>query len=446
MDAIARAAVKPRKTEGQSQSLATILTLVRSGEAATRHDLETVTGLGRAVVVDRLATLSELGLIEEGELGVAQGGRAPRLVRFRATAGLVLVAFLDRTTLGVGAADLSGRLRIEHYEAADLSVGPERILERLGTLFDWVLEQRGDGAEVWGIGLAVPGPVEMTGGAAGEPSVPHVPRWKGYPVVDHLTARHGAPVWVRSNVEAMALGELKAGASARDMVFMKLGQGITVGLISNGRLHRGASGGAGQIGHVATGIESATLCSCGRTDCLEVVCGAAAIAREGTAGGRDGRSRLLGEILERGGEVTASDVGLAAQQGDPFSVELIQRCGRIIGTALATLANLFNPALIVIGGAGAQADSLLAAIRETVYRQSHPLVTRDLRIVRSQMGNSGGMIGAAAQVVDDLFAIPALEGWVALGSAMRRPEVEGLVARARLAMRGEERPRPPLAR
>ena len=101
---------RPRTSETAAPSLVAILNLIRSERATTRQALERESELGRAVVADRLQLLSDLGLVDESELGLATGGRAPRLVRFSARRGLVLVATLDQTAIGVGVSDLSGNL------------------------------------------------------------------------------------------------------------------------------------------------------------------------------------------------------------------------------------------------------------------------------------------------------------------------------------------------
>lgn len=436
-----------RRSESERQSLSAILNLVRLGLANTRQEIEKQLSLGRAVVADRLATLNKLGLIDESELGPATGGRAPRLVRFRADAGLVLVAFLDQSTLGVGIADLSGRLLVEHHEAADVSVGPAATLKRLATLFDWVLDQHQNQRAVWGIGIAVPGPVEATKGEPlAWPTLHFLPNWDAYPVVENLVARHEVPVWLRSNVQMMTLGEMRAGRGIgeENFLFVKFGKSISAGLISGGRFHRGAQGGAGLIGHISTGEESTVVCRCGNTGCLEAVAGEEAIVREALRAAKDGRSRYLADALDANGDITAADVGLAAQLGDAFSAELLARCGRLIGTTLASLTNSFNPSLIVLSGGIPHADDiLLATIREAVYRHSHPLATRDLRIVRSQMGNSAGLVGSAIVVVEDLFSKASLERWIAHGSPVRDPEFAELVTRARTTADQAQPPAPP---
>ena len=127
-------------------------------------------------------------------------------------------------------------------------------------------------------------------------------------------------------------------------------------------------------------------------------------------------------MLERNGEINAADVSHGAQLGEAFCAEILARCGRLVGQCLAPLVNLLNPAVVVLGGAVAQSgDILLAAVREAIYRQSHPLVTRDLRIVRSQMGDSAGLVGAAEIVCDEIFAPASMQEWIAHGSPRRYP-------------------------
>lgn len=436
-----------RRPAAERHTLATILELVRSGAAATRQELERRSGLGRAIVADRLTTLIDNGLLKEGHLGPASGGRAPRLVEFRSRAGLILVGMIDRSTMGVAAADLSGQLMMEHHEALDLSDGPPASLKRLQALFDWMLEQAQ--LDVWGIGVAVPGPVEpATPLPDFAPPAPHVlPTWDRYHFIESLVARFNAPVFMRSNVQMMTLGESRAGSGVGvdNILFVKIGRSISAGLITGGRFHLGAQGAAGLIGHMATDSDSTVVCRCGNTGCLEVVAGEDAIIREAVGAATDGRSRLLADALAANGSITANDVANAAQLGDAFCTDLLASRGRLVGATLAGLANALNPSLIVLSGAIVQSDDIfLAAIREAVYRRSHPLITRDLRIVRSQMGYSSGLMGAAIAVVEELFEPSFLVSWVGDGSPLSAPEVKGAIESARRRIsNGPDRPQPP---
>ena len=138
----------------------------------------------------------------------------------------------------------------------------------------------------------------------------------------------------------------------------------------------------------------------------------------------EGRSQRLGTALEQRGSVTAEDVARAASAGDPVAVALLGSAGRRIGSVLASVVNFFNPSLIVIGGGVANSpDQLLAAIRETVYRRSLPLATRDLLIQRSSLGGLAGVIGASSMVVDQLFSRDAIGRWIEAGEPSGSPEV-----------------------
>ncbi len=424
-----------RRIDAEQQSLAVILNLIRTEEANTRLEIERVSGLGRAIVADRLATLTELGIVDEGELGPPNGGRAPRNARFRDQAGLFLVTVLGQSTIGIAISDLSGRLLVEHHEATEPNAGADPIIKRLKTLFDWALEQHRQGRDIWGIGIAVSGPVKPSAGQPfTSPSLPFMPSWEEVPFVEQLVAHFEAPVWVRSNTQMMTLGELRVGGgvNARDMIFVDLGREISAGIVCDGQLYRGAGGGAGMIGHIATGEGANAICKCGNTGCLEAIASSDAIVRAALQAVQNEQSPYLAELLSTNGELTAVDVGTAAIMGDAFCADLLARCGRLIGSTLAALTNAFNPSLIVLGGALAQnSDILLAAIREAVYRRSHPLVSRDLRIIRSQMGSSSALVGSAFSVVDETFASHVLGSWVSHGSPVKHPDLADYVAHAK---------------
>lgn len=412
-----------RRVRAERDSLALVLGLIRTRKAGTRQEIEGESGLGRGVVADRLATLIRSGLIEEGELAASTGGRAPRQVEFRATAGNVLVASLGTTTLGVGLADLAGRLLVEHHEAADTTLGAEKTLDRVEALFELLLEEHPVARSAWSIGLAVPGPVELADGRlSSEPTVHLLPGWDHYPIRERLQRRFGVPVWVGNEAHMMALGELRAGRGAGkdDLLFLKLGTGISAGLYANGQVHRGSQGYAGDIGHVAVSDDSRAICRCGNRGCLEALAGGEAIGREGALAAAERRSPILAELAASGRTISAADVGMAAHLGDPFSVELLSRSGQLIGGAVATLVAAYNPSLIVVGGGVAQAgEILISAIREAVYRRSRSLATENLRIVRSEMGKTAGLVGAALAASDELFAHANLRSWIEQGSPIR---------------------------
>jgi glucokinase-like ROK family protein len=394
-------------------SLVTILDSVRDGRARTRPELIAHTGLSRAVVTQRVAELFESALLEEAELGVSTGGRAPRILRFRSEIGCVLCAELGATSVSIALADLSGEIIDIREEPGDIATGPRATLERVQELFDEMLAAHPDLAErLWGIGISVPGPVEFSSGRPVAP--PIMPGWDQFPVRATF-AKYGVSVWVDNDVNALALGEVRAGvARSQDIViFVKVGTGIGAGILVNGRLLRGVQGCAGDIGHIQVTDDRTQVCRCGKIGCLEHLAGGRAIGRRGEVAAVEGRSAFLAEVLERNGEVLAEDVASAASHGDPVAVELIMDAGQVIGRTLASLVNFINPSLIVIGGGVSRSgDSFLARVRQALYERSLPLATRDLLVQRSALESTGGVIGLATMVADELFAPQALASWL----------------------------------
>jgi glucokinase-like ROK family protein len=405
--------------------LAIILELLRNRGAGTRPFIVRETGFIRAVVTQRLADLQATGLILESGSEASSGGRPPRQIQFNANLGHVLVADLGATSIDVAIADLSGHVLAHVSEDDDIAAGPENVLDRVERLFDTLrASPETTPGELWGVGVGVPGPVEFS--TARPVAPPIMPGWDGYPVRERLTARYGVPVWVDNDVNVMALGERAEGIGrgVDDLIFIKIGTGIGAGIISHGRIQRGAQGSAGDVGHIQVVFDPAVECRCGKIGCLEAVAGGPAIGRAATRAAEQGNSPLLAEIYAQRGALSARDVADAARRGDAASVQLLRQAGRHIGQMLATAVNILNPSLIVIGGGVAGAgDVLVASIREVVYGRSLPLATRHLQIRESILGDRVGVAGVASMVIDELFAPERVTSWIDRGLPTGRPEL-----------------------
>jgi predicted NBD/HSP70 family sugar kinase len=220
--------------------------------------------------------------------------------------------------------------------------------------------------------------------------------WHLYPIEQRLAERHGAPVLVDNDVNAMALGEYWVmEPKFDDFVFVKVGTGIGSGLILGGELHRGANGAAGDIGHMrATSDE--VVCRCGNNGCLEASAGGAALAAH---------------LRELGHKAHGSrDVVKLLERGNRDATRAVRQAGRLIGQVLASMVNLLNPSLIMIGGDLARAEQeLLAGIREVVYQRSTSLSTTDLQITVSSLGGRAGVTGAAALAIDHILTPRAVD-------------------------------------
>ena len=240
-----------RRRDEALDALVAVLDEIRLGPlAVARRSSSRGPASAAAIVAQRVGELLERGLVIEGESGPSTGGRPPRQLTFRADAGHVLVADLGAT---------SHRRRGDHARRPD-----PRPPRRAGRHRRRAARRASRGGRavrraararraacpgrLWGVGIGVPGPVEFRTGRPISP--PIMPGWDGYPVRERFADRYGAPVWVDNDVNVLALGEWRSGVAAGhdNVVVVKVGTGIGAGIISDGRLHRGAQGCAGDVG------------------------------------------------------------------------------------------------------------------------------------------------------------------------------------------------------
>lgn len=399
------------------EHLTAVLNLIRNRTANTRKDLERATGLSRKIIAQRVDVLMKSGLVEDAELGESTGGRAPRQLEMRANAGSLLVAELNTTSVAAAIVRLDGTRLAHQTEIAEDLEDPVRAVALIERLFDEMLAELGDLPDVWGIGVGVILPVDR---ATGRPvQMPFLSGWGDYPIAEQLSTRFRVPAWVENEVNLMALGELRAGSGrgVSDFVFVKIGGGIGAGVVTGGELLLGAQGGAGEIGHVTVVDDPELRCWCGNTGCLMQVASGNAIARFGHDLATSGASSMLRRVLDERGEVLPADVVEAAERGDSSAQAIVLRAGEMVGKALATVVNIFNPESIFIGGTlTGRSDMMLAAIRRTIYERALPMSTRSLRIEFSPLSEDAGLQGAATMVVDHLFAPALLAEWIDLGS------------------------------
>lgn len=398
-------------------SLLRIVNLVRTGEATTRPEIGKVTGLGRGVVSQRVDQAIQIGFLGDGEFGASSGGRAPRTLRFRAEQGRIVICALGAAHIRVGITALDGDILEHTHRAWDIEQGPEKTIAAVMTLVDEVLAKDSK-VPVWAVVVGLPGPVDFNSGQPVSP--PIIPGWNGFDVRTPFEERFNAPVWVDNDVNLLALGERARRRDAlADLIYCKIGSGIGAGLLSQGRIHRGANGAAGDIGHVRV-LDSTAVCRCGKIGCLEAVASGWALVRDVEQAVKEGASTSMAPIAEKG-KLTLEEITLAVRSGDPLAIMLVQKSARVVGEKISALVNMFNPAVIVIGGAiGSAGEVFLAEVRQRVYELSLPLATRDLIITMSVNDERDPLRGGAELAREQLFDV-TFPRWFAKGRPMRKP-------------------------
>jgi predicted NBD/HSP70 family sugar kinase len=389
-----------------------VLSLIRDGEAVTRADLARRTGLARSTVAQRVEALLAHHLVYEAGGSASTGGRPPTVLAFNRSAGVVLVADLGATHSRLAVSDLAGAPLSERAYDIDVARPPEEVLDWVHERFEVLLEEIGRTADdVRGIGIGVPAPVAFSRGEPVAP--PMMPGWDGFSIPGWFSRHYDAPVLVDNDVNIMALGEhWTHWRDTEHLLYVKIGTGIGCGIVSGRRIHRGAQGAAGDIGHVRLAGHDDVVCRCGNVGCLEAVAGGRALAARISAAG------LPAE--------TSRDVVRLVRAGEPLAIAAVRDAGRYLGEVLAECINFFNPGAIVIGGDISEAhQQLLAGVREISFGRSLPMATRDLRMGCSQLGDRAGVIGAAIMVIEHVLAPEtvdrAIQAYMSTSARRRQP-------------------------
>lgn len=391
-----------------SNSEKILVDLVRKYGEISISDLITFTDYSRTKITRCIESLLNKNIIVANHFTEYTGGRRSKKYSLNGDFGLVAGVDIGATSIDLGIADLSGKLLIRYSEPASVKDGPIKVLGRVCSLLEKMLKENNlSSTKLNGIGIGVPGPVDFLMGTLVSP--PIMPGWDRYPIIETIQQWFpSSNVVVDNDVNVMALGEINqvSGKGIDNLIFVKIGTGIGAGIICEGKIYRGSSGCAGDIGHICVD-NSGPLCHCGNKGCLEAIAAGPAIAERSLHAAQAGKSSILMNYYEMNDHVLrAEDVGNASREGDTLAIEVIRESGQFVGDVLAGLVNFFNPGMIVIGGGVSNLGNLLlSSIRQTVLYRSLPLATRDLLIVFSESGQDAGVVGAINLAMDNIFSI-----------------------------------------
>jgi glucokinase len=229
-------------------------------------------------------------------------------------------------------------------------------------------------------------------------SAPNLPGWRDVPICRYLEERLGVPARLENDANAAALGEhvYGAGRGCRHLIYMTVSTGIGGGLIIDGRLYRGATGVAGELGHMTIEPDG-PLCGCGNRGCLEALASGTGIAARGEELVAQGGSALLARLAQEQGDLTAETVSRAAGQGDIACQGIIRRAGYYLGIGFASYVNIFNPEVIIIGGGLAKVgELLLGPARVEMAARAMREALKAVQLRPAELGDYAGVMGMVA--------------------------------------------------
>ncbi len=271
--------------------------------------------------------------------------------------------------------------------------GKDAVINRLvQMLHDTLKDSNVSMVRVKGIGIGFPGPLDIKTGTVFNP--PNLMGWQVVVLKDILEQELGKSVVLENDANAAALGEFwkGAGRGTNSLVCLTLGTGVGGGVVLEGKVWHGAKGIAGEIGHT-TMVKNGRKCGCGNRGCLEAYCGSSGIIT------------TLKELLERNHlkpkeVITLEKIDEWARQGDQIAQKAIRQTGITLGICIANVANLLNPEMIVLsGGITNLGERLFYPIHQEVKKRALPRATEGLKIVKAELGDYAGIIGAARSLL-----------------------------------------------
>ncbi len=386
-----------------------VLNLIKSRGPISRTDIARLSGLSLATVSGITAELIEKGLIHEMGAGQSTGGRRPVLLRLNHEAGFVVGLKLMEHVITSAVTDLDAQ--VLHHRVTplptDASHPPsfEDLLPTIVQAVETTIAEAGvDRERVLGVGVGMAGLVD------GKSGVCHYSPffgWRNVQMARPLAERLGLPVYLENDVNTLTIAEqwFGYGHDVEHFVVVTVGRGIGAGIVVNGQFYRGHLGGAGEFGHI-TLVDNGPPCTCGKRGCLEALASDPAVVRQARAAIALGEQTALAGVEP----LTIDAIVAAADAGDALAQRLLAESGRWLGIGIATLVNILNPQMVIVGGEGVRAgawrfDPMRDALRAHVFNG----LAERLEIVIEPSGDEAWARGAACVVLSALFRSPVYQ-------------------------------------
>lgn len=377
-----------------------ILNTLRLNSPISRAELAKNTGLNRSTVSSIVAELIEGQLIQETELQKDRVGRPGMSLEINPDGGAVIGVEIGVNFIQVLLTDFVAQTLWQARVNMAHPIDQEEFLTQVEALIaqgaQFALERR---VRVLGIGLGVPGLVNISSG-----ELVYAPnlKWHNIPFRQRWHDRFRLPVFVENEANAAAMGEYYFGVAQQipDFIFLSLGVGLGGGIMLEGKLFRGSGGFAGEIGHMQ--IDPAgELCACGRRGCWETKVSPTAVI-EKYLSKSPASENLSGFDTDKFWNIVEE-----AEHGNQLALNILTELGRDLGTGASNLVNIFNPSLIVLGGALiAPGELLLPEMANTIQSAALKQPRNQVQLSLSDLGNQACALGAVALVLDYVMKQP----------------------------------------
>ena len=373
-----------------------VLDLLRTEGPLTQAELARRATLSRSTVSSIVAELQSAGVVRTDPDVAASPNRKPgrpgSLLSLDPSVGAVIGIDIDHERLTVLVADAAHTVLAEDHRTLQRDHEARDVMRLTSRLVDLTVQRAGvERKQVAGAGVGLAGPVDLVTGRVHPSSI--APSWQFVDARKELEGLLGLPVYIDNDANLGALAEMTwgVGRGVSEAAYVKIDTGVGVGIVVAGRVYRGATGTAGEIGHT-TVDENGPVCRCGNRGCLEGLVGTAALVESL-------RTRYRADL-------TMDDVLRSAADGDVGCRRALADAGRQLGVQVANLCNLLNPRLVIIAGKLSEADEIvLEPLRTTFARHALPHAAETVEVVRAALGERATALGGAALAMHESGAL-----------------------------------------
>ncbi|WP_075603711.1 ROK family transcriptional regulator [Saccharicrinis aurantiacus] len=380
-----------------------VLNLIRESDKISRAEIVKTTGLSAPTVtriVDSLINVEKLA-VQVG-VGESKGGRPPVIVKFNGADGYVIGIDWGRTHIYGVLSNLNGEILVKKDIATDAADDFDKDLAIVVTLVEALIAKSGVSLDnIYGIGLAASGFINRHSGL-----VEYSPNfnWKNVDIKKPLVDRFKVPVIVDNVSRVMAQGELLygAGENCKDFIFVNVGYGIGSGVIINGQPFYGFDGLAGEIGHnrIIGSVAAGKVCNCGKLDCLECYSSGRGIS----ATAQEQIQFYSDSSLAKYDTIDTQIIAEEAANDDSFCKEIMSQAAEYLGIAIASMANVFNPEAIVLGGKVMRKDGFYTEkVKRVFQRETLQQSNRKIKITESVLKDEAAVLGAVSLVLQEVL-------------------------------------------
>jgi glucokinase-like ROK family protein len=381
--------------------------MIRLHAPMSRAEIAVRTGLNRSTITLIINELIDRGFVHETVRQDPKIGRPGMLLQFNPEGGFAIGVEIGVDFLSVILTNFVADVLWQHREPIQPGTDRFEMMDRCDELISQAVDYGNQiGLRPLGIGVGIPGLVDARlGKLVFAPNL----KWADIPIRLIWMSRFGIPVFVENEANCAAMGEYFYGVAhdVKDFIYLKTGVGLGGGIMIGGQLFKGAHGFGGEVGHI-TLYESGELCGCGRRGCWETYISPGAILRSATAKYMQNPSSLMLDLV--GGDLsqlTLETLLRAAEQGDPPACKTFEETAVHIGVGLTNLVNIFNPELVVLGGALSLCSRyMLPNIQNILIQNILPPLRDKIRVDVSAQGEDACALGAVAFVLDNLLREP----------------------------------------